>query len=105
MWYGGPGHGGYEFQKIPTPKKIKDVPGYVKVILSGFFGRLGYTFALVWKADPLILFTMLFISVFDGVMAPVGTLISARVISEMQIVIEQRAKVQPEQVLSGHRQF
>ena len=92
MWYGGPGHGGYEFQKIPTPKKIKDVPGYVKVILSGFFGRLGYTFALVWKADPLILFTMLFISVFDGVMAPVGTLISARVISEMQIVIEQRAK-------------
>ncbi len=91
MWFG-PGHNGYEFEKVKPPKGLKDLPRYLDELLGGFFGRLGYTFALVWKADPIILFTMLFIAIFDGVMGPVGTIISARVISEMQVVVEQRAK-------------
>lgn len=93
-YWGGPGsgHGGYQFQKIDPPKGIKDLPRYLDALLGGFFSRLWYIIKLVWRTSPLILCTMLFISVFDGVMGPVGTVISANLISEMQSVVEQRTQ-------------
>ncbi len=87
--YGGWGSG-YEHEKVEPPKNLKDLPRFLKELIGGLFGRLGYRFVLVWKTDPVILFTMLFISIFDGVMPPVGTVISANVINEMQTIIQQR---------------
>ena len=86
MIYLGPGfngpppgrRGGYEYEKVPLPKGLGDLPRYLRELLGGFFYRLFYTFVLVWKTDPLILFTMLFISVFDGVTPIIGSLITAR---------------------------
>ena len=64
----GPGNGGwggprYEYEKVQKPKNIKDVPRYLSELFGGFFYRLGYIFVIVWKASPLILFTMVFISI------------------------------------------
>ncbi|MCQ2427481.1 MAG: ABC transporter ATP-binding protein/permease [Clostridia bacterium] len=88
---GGYGFGGYEHQKIAPPKNFKDVFRFLKELLGGLFGRLGYIFVLVWKTDPFILFLMMFIAVFDGVMPPIGTVISANVINELGEIIKMRA--------------
>ncbi len=82
---------GYEYERVTPPQGIKDVPRYLKELLGGFFYRLFYTFVLVWKTDPLILFTMLFISVFDGVTPIIGSLITARITNEMQRITSERA--------------
>lgn len=86
---GGPG--GYKYEKVPKPQNLKDVPRYLRELLGGFFYRLFYTFVLVWQTDPLILFTMLFISVFDGVTPIIGSLITARITNEMQQLTSDRA--------------
>ncbi len=91
-YYGGPRGGTDDYLKIAPPSGLRDLPRFIRELLGGFFSRLGYTFALVWKTDPLILFTMLFISIFDGVMGPVGTVLSSRVINEMQLVLVDRTK-------------
>ena len=102
MIYLGPGfngpppgrRGGYEYEKVPLPKGLGDLPRYLRELLGGFFYRLFYTFVLVWKTDPLILFTMLFISVFDGVTPIIGSLITARITNEMQRITSERAIAQ-----------
>ncbi len=94
-FYGPPpgmGHGGYQYKKVDPPKNLKDLPRYFDELLGGFFSRLWYIVCLVWKTSPLILCTLLFISVFDGVMGPIGTVISSSLISEMQKVVEERAQ-------------
>ncbi len=88
MGPGGPRH--FEYEKIEKPKSIKDIPRYLKELFGGFFGRLGYIFVLVWKSSPLILFTMIFVSIFDGIMPVVGSVISAELINELQLVGEER---------------
>ncbi|MCQ2353696.1 MAG: ABC transporter ATP-binding protein/permease [Clostridia bacterium] len=85
------GRGNYQYEKVTPPGGIKDVPRFLKELLGGFFKRLLYIFVLVWKTDPFILFTMLFISVFDGVMPVVGSVISADVMNSLQDIISQRA--------------
>ncbi len=80
----------FEYEKVAKPKKLKDVPRYLKELFGGFFGRLAYIFVLVWKSSPLILFTMVFVSIFDGVMPVVGSLISAELINEFQLIGEER---------------
>ncbi len=87
--WGGPGSR-YEYEKVQKPKNIKDVPQFLAELLGGFFYRLGYIFVIVWKASPLILFTMVFISIFDGVMPVIGSMISASVLDELHLVIQER---------------
>lgn len=89
---GGPPPGGrnFEYEQIARPQSIKEYPRYLIKLLGGFFGRLGYIFVLVWKSSPLILFTMIFVSIFDGIMPVVGSLISASVLDELQLIIEER---------------
>lgn len=85
------GRGNFQYEKVPPPKGIGDVPRYLKELLGGFFHRLIYIFILIWKTDPFILFTLMFISIFDGVMPVVGSLISANVINSMQEIIKEHA--------------
>ncbi len=51
----------------PLPKSFRQIPGYLKELVGGFFSRLFYIFRLVWDAKPWILFAMVFMSVFNGV--------------------------------------
>lgn len=61
---------GSELDKLkePKPKKIKEVPGYLKKLLSKFFYRLFYIFRLVLETKPPILFAMTALSVLSGIL-------------------------------------
>ena len=69
--------------RIPPPKNIKEVPGYLKKVISSFFKRLGYIVKLVWEASPAIVFVMSFMALFDGVMPVLGTYISGQLINNL----------------------
>ena len=88
--FGGPPGGRFDYEKVERPKSIKEVPHYLKELFGGFFYRLGYIFVLVWRSSPLILFTMVFIAIFDGVMPVIGSMISATVLDELHLVIQER---------------
>ena len=69
--------------RIPPPKHIKEVPGYLKKVFSSFFKRLWYIIKLVWEASPAIVFVMSFMALFDGVMPVLGTYISGQLINRL----------------------
>lgn len=74
----------FQYTQIQPPKGLTDLPRYLKALLGGFFSRMGYIFALVWKTGPWILFAMMFIAIFQGVMPVVGSKISQYVLNAMQ---------------------
>ena len=89
--FGGPPVREPKYQKVDLPKSIGDIPRFLKEVIGGFFKRLFYIFKLVWSTSPLILATLVFISVFEGVMPLVGSLISKEILNELQTVISGRA--------------
>ena len=70
---------------VEKPKGIKDLPRYFKELLGGFFERLFYIFKLVWETDPKILFVLMLVTVFNGVLPVVGSLITQRLMNELQM--------------------
>jgi len=78
----------YKYERIAPPKGLSDVPRYLKELLGGFFTRLFYIFALVWKTGPWILFLMSFIAISNGVMPVITALISKNILNELQGIIE-----------------
>ncbi len=72
------------YQTVEKPKRLREVPHYLYVLLHGFFKRLLYIFRLVWETDPRILFGLMMITVFKGVLPVVGSLITQRVLNELQ---------------------
>ena len=62
-----PGEGMHEKMKDPLPKSVKEVPSYLKKVFGGTLRRLFYIFKLVFEAQPLILFMMIFMAVYNGV--------------------------------------
>ena len=78
--------------RVPPPKNILDLPRFLGQLLGGFFSRLGYIFALVWKTGPWILFVKSFIALFQGVMPIVGSLLSKEILNELQKIIAEQAK-------------
>ena len=75
-----------EKMKDPKPTSIKEVPAYLKNVLRGTFRRLFAIFRLVWEAQPLILFTMVFMAVFNGVVPVISAWISANL---LQAVVDR----------------
>lgn len=78
---GGPNEKMYDKLKEPKPTSVRDIPGYLKRLIGGFLYRLVYIYRLVWETKPWILFIMLFMSIFDGVMPVIGALVSANLIN------------------------
>lgn len=78
----------FKYDRVPPPRSFDDLPRYLKELLGGFFYRLFYIFGLVWKTGPWILFFMIFIALFDGVMPVIGSLISRKIINTFQSIIE-----------------
>ena len=74
----------FQYEQIPPPKSISDIPRYLKELLGGFFHRLFYIFSLVWKTGPWILFTMTFVALFEGIMPVVGSIISKNILNQLQ---------------------
>ena len=72
----------------PRPKKLSEIPAFLSKLLGGFFSRFGYILKIVWKTGPWILFSMMFISVFQGVTPVIGSIISKEIINELQILLK-----------------
>lgn len=83
----------------PPPENIKEVPDYLKRLFKGFFERLFYIYGLVWETRPWILFTMLFMSVFNGVMPIIGTYIARELLNLLGDAI--RGRVDDFRAISG----
>jgi len=77
----GPPHN--ELNNPPKPKSVKELPAYLKKLMSGFFSRLFYIFRLVWETGPWILFVMIFMSVFNGVIPVIGASITANILNSL----------------------
>ena len=82
------------YNRVKPLKGFSDIPRFLKDILVGFFSRLFYTFKMVWDTGHWILFAMIGISVFTGVMPIVGSLISKEILNELQNIISSRTVAQ-----------
>ena len=74
--------------RVKPPKGISDLPRFLAELLGGFFGRLFYTFRLVWQTGPWILLTLIAIAVLHGVLPIVGSLLSKEILNGLQLVIQ-----------------
>ncbi|MBQ8341088.1 MAG: ABC transporter ATP-binding protein [Clostridia bacterium] len=83
--------GQYQYDKVPPPKSLSDLPRYLGQLLGGFFTRLFYIFSLVWQSGPIFLFLMSFVALFNGLMPLVGALLSKEILNELQAVITASA--------------
>lgn len=78
-----PGFLGAEYPKEPWPKTVKELIPFLAKLVKNFFFRLFYIFTLIWEASPLILFVMIFMCVFDGVMPVIGAYIAKKLIDAL----------------------
>ncbi len=80
---GPPFGGGNDKLKPPLPKSIKEVPSFLKTLFGGFFSRLFYIFGLVWETGPWILFVMVFMAIFNGIIPVLGAAITANILNSL----------------------
>lgn len=80
---GPPPGSGLDKLKPHMPKSIKEVPAFLKTVFGGFFSRLFYIFGLVWETGPWILFVMVFMAVFNGVIPVIGASITANILNSL----------------------
>ena len=78
--------------KIPAPKNLREVPGYLKKLLGGFFQRFGYILKLVWDTGHWILFLLSGVALFKGVTPVIGALISKGILNELQMILKTGAQ-------------
>ncbi len=83
----GPPHNNHAKLREPRPKNIKEVPAYLKKVISGFFSRLIYIVKLVWEAKKSLLFILMFMSAFNGFSPVIGAYISANLLNKIAYVI------------------
>lgn len=69
--------------KEPLPKNIKEVPGYLKKVVFGFFSRLFYIFRLVWETAPWIMLVMVLLSVMSGFLPVASAYTASRLINAL----------------------
>ena len=91
MRNGGSQRDGTRVHMVPPPNGVGDLPRFLRELIGGFFFRLSYIFRLVWQTGPWILFIMSFVSLFQGVMPIVGSLLSQKILNELQEVIAKQA--------------
>ena len=86
MMMGPPPGEASEKNRVPKPKNIKEVPGFVFKVTKNFFSRLFYIFGLVWQTRPWILFALLFIAVIQGFLPVIKSLVAADIINELSVI-------------------
>ena len=69
--------------RVPKPKTIGEVPKYLVTLISTFLSRLFYIFQLVWETKKSLLFWMVFMALFNGVMPVLGSLIGAQILNRL----------------------
>jgi len=69
--------------RVPPPKRLRDVPEYIKKVVSETGERMFYIIRLVWEANRGIMFMMAFMTLFNGIMPVVGSLISKEILNSL----------------------
>ncbi len=80
----GPPPDRFKYQTTPPPKNLKDLPRFLREFLGSFFRRLFYIVEIVWDTGHWILFLLVFIAIFQGVMPAVGLKISQQIQNFLQ---------------------
>lgn len=78
-----PGGPNYDKIKPKKPSGIKDLPRFLREVLSGFFHRLFYIFKLVKDANRWILVLMMSYSIVSGAIPVISALISRELINAL----------------------
>ena len=73
--------------KEPLPKRLREVPGYLKKVSKSFFSRLLYVINLVWEAKKSLLIMMVFVAAFNGVSPVFAAYISANLLNRIAEVL------------------
>lgn len=69
--------------RVPLPRHLRDVPTYVKKVVSDTCERMFYIVRLVWEANRSVMFMMAFMTLFNGVMPVIGSLISKEILNSL----------------------
>ena len=69
--------------KVPKPKSIKEVPSYIKKVISSFTSRMWYIIKLVWESSHILLIMMAFMAVFNGLMPIAGSVIGKEILNKL----------------------
>ena len=93
--FGGPNHEMREKLKEPLPKKLSEVPAYIKNTVGKTAHRLFYIFTLVWEAKPSLLIMMVFMTVFNGVMPVIQALVAGELLNGLAnaLVIQSSGEI------------
>ncbi len=76
--------------RVKPPRSIGDLPRFCKELFGGFFSRLFYIIAMVWKTGPWILISLALIALLEGILPIVGAILSKDILNELQNIISQR---------------
>ena len=74
----------FQYEKIPKPKSLREVPEYLKKIVSGFFSRLIYVFKLVHDTGRWIFISLSAVTVLQGVIPVLLTFVSKYLLNALQ---------------------
>ncbi len=81
--------------KEPKPKNIREVPGYIRRVVTKFFSRLFYIFRIVWETKPWILLHMVFMAIFNGVNPVINAFIDATLLNRLAQAFTAAVNHQP----------
>ena len=69
--------------RAEPPKNLREVPGYIKKVVGDTSERMFYIVKLVWEANRGIMFIMAFMTLFNGVMPVIGSIISKEILNDL----------------------
>lgn len=69
--------------RAQPPKRFQDIPKYIKKVVGETSERMFYIIKLVWEANRKIMFIMAFMTLFNGVMPVIGSLIGKEILNDL----------------------
>ena len=90
-FFGPPPSSMNEKLKEPLPKRLRDVPGFLKRVAQSYFSTLLYVIRLVWEAKKSLLIMMVFVAAFNGVSPVFAAYISANLLNRVAEVLSLHA--------------
>ncbi len=71
--------------RAKPPKNLRDVPRFLKETVGGTLYRLFYIFRLVWETKPGLLLFMVFMSIYEGLIPSVTTLVTSNLLYKLTL--------------------
>ena len=71
--------------RAKPPKNLRDVPRFLKETVGGTLYRLFYIFRLVWETKPGLLLFMVFMSIYEGLVPSVTTLVTSNLLYKLTL--------------------